>query len=427
MSKIPHTTSYYAASANPAPERPPLQGDIEADVCVIGAGFTGISAALHLAERGYRVVVLEGARVGWGASGRNGGQMVNSYSRDIDVIEKTYGIDAARALGSMMFEGGDIIRERIRQYDIRCDYKPGGVFVACNARQARGLEHHKALWNRWGNDQLELFDRSRLGDIVASDRYHGALLDRRSGHVHPLNLVLGEAAAVESLGGRIFEDSRVTDVVRGPTVTVKTSTGQVRARFAVVAGNAYLGNLIPELAIKAMPCGTQMVATEPLGEARARALIPRDYCIEDCNYILDYFRLTGDFRLIYGGGVNYGGGDPASIENFIRPKLERTFPQLRGVKIDHAWGGDFLLTLTRIPQLGRLGDNLYYAQGYSGHGVNTTHLAGKLIAEAMSAQAERFDAFARLPHYFFPGGRQFRVPFTALGAWYYSLRDKLGV
>jgi len=425
--RVPHTGSYYAATANPAPERPPLTDAIETDVCVIGAGFTGLSSALHLAEAGFSVVVLEAARIGYGASGRNGGQLVNSYSRDMDVIEKSQGPDVARVLGSMAFEGADIIRDRISQYDIQCDFRPGGVLVALNKRQLHELKEQKALWERYGHTELDLLDESEVRDVVNSERYVGGLRDRRGGHIHPLNLALGEAAAIEQHGGRLFEDSPVTRVERGERPVVHTDHGRVTARFVMVAGNAYLGGLIPELAAKAMPCGTQIITTEVLGEERARSLIPQLECVEDCNYKLDYYRITGDFRLLYGGGVTYGGGDPASIERFLRPHFEHTFPQLKGVNIDFAWGGDFLLTMNRLPQFGRIGDNIYYAQGYSGHGVTTTHLAGKLIAEALRGQAERFDAFAGLTHLPFPGGRLMRVPYTAIGAFYYGLRDKLGI
>ena len=207
---------------------------------------------------------------------------------------------------------------------------------------------------------------------------------------------------------------------------IHTPTGNVRAKFVVVAGNAYLGDLIPELAAKSMPCGTQVIATEPLDEELARSLLPQDYCVEDCNYLLDYYRLSADKRLIYGGGVVYGARDPADIESIIHPKMLKTFPQLAKVKIDYAWTGNFLLTLSRLPQVGRLGNNIYYSQGCSGHGVTYTHVAGKVIAEALSGQAERFDAFASLPHYPFPGGQRFQAPLSALGALYYSLRDRLG-
>lgn len=427
MTRVEHTTSYYAASANDKVERPALQENLSADVVVIGAGYTGLSSALHLVEKGFNVVVLEGARIGYGASGRNGGQIVNSYSRDMDVLEQKYGVDTARTLGAMAFEGGDIIRERIAKYDIDCDLKQGGIFAAITPKQFDGLKEHKALWERYGNDQLRLLDKNEISDEIGSERYSGGLLDMRSGHIHPLNLALGEARAIESLGGKIFEQSKVVKVEKGDKVKVHTEQGMVEASYAVVAGNAYLGDLIPELAAKSMPCGTQMVATEPLGEDLAKSLITNDYCVEDCNYLLDYFRLTGDNRLIYGGGVNYGGGDPADIKSFIGKKLVETFPQLKDVKLEFGWGGDFLLTMSRMPQFGRIGDNIYYMQGYSGHGVCSTHLAGKLLSEALTEQAERFDAFAQLPHLPFPGGHLLRVPFTAMGAWFYALRDRLGI
>lgn len=427
MTHATYPHSYYAHSALAAPERPPLQGDIETDVCVIGAGYTGLSTALFLLEHGFRVVVLEAAKVGFGASGRNGGQIVNSYSRDIDVIERSTDPRAAHLLGEMAFEGGRIIRERIARYGIACDLKDGGVFAAFTARQMHHLEAQKRLWGRYGHTQLELLDRSAIRHSVATDNYVGGLLDRSGGHIHPLNLALGEAAAVESLGGIIHERSPVLRIERGSNPAAHTAQGRVRAKFLVVAGNAYLGNLLPELAAKSMPCGSQVIATEPLGEELARSLLPQDYCIEDCNYLLDYYRLSADRRLIYGGGVIYGARDPADIEAIIRPKMLRTFPQLNNVKIDFAWTGNFLLTLSRLPQVGRLGANIYYSQGCSGHGVTYTHLAGKVLAEALRGQAERFDALAGLRHYPFPGGRLLRVPLTALGAWYYQLRDRLGV
>lgn len=426
MAYTPYPQSYYAFSANPAPQRPPLIGEHETDVCVIGAGYTGLSTALFLLENGFRVTVLEAAQVGFGASGRNGGQIVNSYSRDIDVVERSTNSHAAALMGQMAFEGGRIIRERIERYNIQCDLKDGGVFAAFTARQMGHLEAQKRLWERYGHTQLELLDRQDIRRVVACDNYVGGLLDHSGGHIHPLNLALGEAAAVESLGGVIHEQSPVVRIERGTTPVAHTPQGRVRAKFLVVAGNAYLGNLLPELAAKSMPCGSQVIATEPLSEELARALLPQDYCVEDCNYLLDYYRLSADRRLIYGGGVTYGARDPANIEAIIRPKLLNTFPQLQNVRIDFTWTGNFLLTLSRLPQVGRIGDNIYYSQGCSGHGVTYTHLAGKVLAEVLRGQAERFDAFAGLPHYPFPGGRLFRVPFTALGAWYYQLRDRLG-
>ncbi|ABR86408.1 TPA: FAD-binding oxidoreductase [Pseudomonas aeruginosa] len=427
MPHTPYPSSYYAASANPAPPRPELQGEVETDVCVIGAGYTGLSTALFLLENGFKVSVLEAAKVGFGASGRNGGQIVNSYSRDIDVIERTVGKREAQLLGEMAFEGGRIIRERVARYGIQCDLKDGGVFAAFTEKQMDHLRAQKQLWERYGHNQLEIMDARRIREVVATDNYIGGMLDMSGGHIHPLNLALGEAAAVESLGGTIYEQSPAIRIERGANPVVHTPQGKVKAKFIVVAGNAYLNGLVPELAAKSMPCGTQVITTEPLSEELAHSLLPQDYCVEDCNYLLDYYRLSGDKRLIYGGGVIYGARDPADIEAIIRPKMLKTFPQLKDVKIDFAWTGNFLLTLSRLPQVGRIGDNIYYSQGCSGHGVTYTHVAGKVLAEALRGQAERFDAFAGLPHYPFPGGKLLRVPFTALGAWYYSLRDKLGV
>lgn len=427
MSTPAHAPSYYAHSANPSPPRPPLQGEAEADVCIVGAGYTGLSTGIALAEAGLKVVVLEQARVGWGASGRNGGQIVHSYSRDLDVVESAYGREIAEPLGRMMFEGASVIRERIARYAIDCDLKDGGAYTAIHPSKLRQLAEHRALWERWGHPGLQLYDTpADVRRFVATDRYAGLLFDPTGGHIHPLNLALGEAAALESLGGRIHEGSAVVRVERGTPAVVHTDGGRVRARWVVLAGNAYLGGLEPKLASRAMPCGTQVIATEPLG-ARAEALIPSDCCVEDNNFLLDYFRLSGDGRLIYGGGVIYGARDPARVEALVRPKMLRTFPELADVKVEFGWTGNFLLTLSRLPQVGRLDDNVYYSQGCSGHGVTFTHLIGRVLGEAIRGQAERFDAFARLPHLPFPGGRLLRVPFTALGAFWYDMRDRLGV
>ncbi len=426
MSKPTHTTSYYAASANDKNMRPSLQGDITADVCVIGAGFTGLSTAIHLAEKGFKVVVLEGSLVGFGASGRNGGQIVNSYSRDIDFIEKHYGQEVGKEMGKMAFQGGRILRRLVKDYNIDCDLKDGGIFAACNEKQLDGMKHRKALWEKHGHTQLDMLDETSIRQRVGTERYVGGLLDNSGGHFHPLNLVLGEAAAVESLGGTIYEDSEVIKVEEGEKTKVYTKNGSVTSNFLVVSGNAYLGGLIPKLESKAIPCGTQVITTEPLSKEQQKQLIPMDNCVEDCNYLLDYYRLSGDGRLIYGGGVTYGAREPSKIEAKIVPNMLKTFPQLKGTKVDYAWTGNFLLTLMRLPQFGRIGNNIYYAQGYSGHGITCSHLAGQVLSDAITDQFERFDVFAGLPQYPFPGGRMFRVPMTAAGAMYYTLRDKLG-
>jgi len=418
-----HAKSYYAATANRQDARPALAGTETADVCIIGAGFTGISAALELAERGFSVLVLEAVRVGFGASGRNGGQIVNGYSRDLDVISNRYGADAGRAIAAMALEGGNIIRERIDKYQIHCDHVTGGLFTAFTAKQMKGLEHHRRVWADFGHHSLEMVDKAALAKHVTTNVYVGGMIDHLSGHIHPLNLVQGEAEAVESLGGRIFENSPVVAV---DGAVVKTAAGEVRAKFVLVCANAYIGDLLPEIGNKIMPVSTQILATEPLGE-QAAALLPSNVCVEDANYVLDYFRRTADGRILYGGGIVYGGQDPASIRAKILPNMLKTFPGLKDARIDYAWSGNFALTLTRFPHVGRLSPNVYFSHGDSGHGVTTTHLLGRILGEAVAGTAARFDVFAGLPYYPFPGGKALRVPLTVAGSWYYRLRDRLGV
>lgn len=422
-----HAPSWYAATANDRRVRPALAGEAQADICVIGAGFTGISAALALAERGYSVIVLEGERIGFGASGRNGGQIVNGYSRDLEVLERRYGAVKGRALAAMALEGGAIIRQRVATYGIDCDLRDGGFFAAFTARQMTELDAVRAHWQRLGHDGLEMVSAAEVGRYVRTDRYAGGMIDRKGGHIHPLNLVLGQAAAAEGLGARIHEGSRATEVTLGPDPVVRTAGGAVRARYVLVCGNAYIGGLLPQISEHMMPVSSHVMATEPLDPALAQELLPADYCVEDMNYILDYYRRTADNRLLYGGGIGYGGQDLDNLAGIIRPKLLKTFPQLAQTRIDFAWSGNFALTFTRIPHVGRLSDHVYFSHGDSGHGVTTTHLLGTVLAEAIAGHAERFDVWQSLPTLPFPGGRSLRVPLTTLAAWWYGLRDRLGV
>ena len=422
-----HAGTYYAATANDKTVHPELEGEISADVCVIGAGFTGVSAALELVENGFSVVLLEADRIGYGASGRNGGQIVNGYSRDLMVIAKRYGPEKAKALGAMSLEGGNIIRERVAKYNIDCNLVNGGFFAAFTDKQVKGMAENRANWQQYGHDGLEMVSKSEVGKYVKSDRYVGGMIDLHGGHIHPLNLVLGQAAAVSAQGGKIFENSRVIHVDTGANPVVRTKKGSVKAKYVLVCGNAYIGDLLPEIGGRMMPVSSQVMTTEVLDKDLIDSLLPANYCVEDANYVLDYYRRTEDNRLLYGGGIGYGGQDPSNLTAVIRPNMLKTFPQLENAKIEFAWSGNFALTLTRIPHIGKLSDTVYFSHGDSGHGVTTTHLLGKILGEAVRGHSERFDVWASLPNLPFPGGKLLRVPLTALGAWWYGIRDKLGV
>ena len=419
--------SYYAASAHPAPERPPFEGEAAPDVAILGAGFTGLSAGIDLAAAGESVMILEAHRVGWGASGRNGGQIVNGLNAGLDTVERRYGAETARFVASLVQEGGAIIRERIAKYGIDCDLRDGNLFAALTERQMRGLAEKQALWRRYGLDNFELLDRDAVRRHVATDLYAGGMLDATGGHLHPLNLALGEAAGFEAEGGVIHEASPVERIDGiGSAPVLHTARGAIRPKRLILAGNAYLGRVVPELDTRVMPFSTQIIATEPLGP-RGAALLPTGVCVEDVRYVLDYYRLSADGRLLFGGGTVYGGTDPADITAKILPNLEKVFPGLRGVRVDYAWSGNCAISFSRVPQMGRLGPNTYYAAGYSGHGVVGSHLFGRIIASALLGDAGRFDTFAAVPWIPFPGGQRFRVPYSMLGSWWYGLRDRLGL
>ena len=423
-----HTTSYYAASANPSPERPALVGEQRFDVCIVGAGYSGLSAGLHLAEKGYQVAIVEGARVGWGASGRNGGQIVHGLNASLQTIERRYGRDTSRFVASVAREGASIIRERVRTYNIDCALKGGNIFTAYTDAHMRELEERRNIWAGYGLDGQEMLSKEDLRKRVGSDVYAGGLIDHTGGHMHPLNLALGEAAAIEQNGGVIFEHSPVTFVdAEAAEPIIKTAKGQITCKTLILCGNAYLGRVEPKLAKRVMPVSTQIIATEPLGDDLAAELLPSDECVEDIRYVLDYFRLSQDKRMLFGGGVVYGGTDPANVERKIRPAMEKVYPQLKSKKVEFAWSGNFALSFSRVPQMGRLGTNTYFAHGYSGHGVTGSHLFGRILSEAVDADLTRFDVFANLPWFPFPGGRMLRVPYSVVGSWYYAFRDRVGV
>lgn len=417
---------YYAATAGPAPAFGPLTGSVRADVAVVGGGYAGLSAALELAERGFRVVLLEAQSVGWGASGRNGGQVLNGLNKGPAAVEGLVGRPLSRLLWDMTVEATELVRQRIARHAIACDWRSGFVLAATKPSQQRGLaDEVELLQAHYGYDRAQLLDPVLLAGHVASRRFVGGLLDHGCGHLHPLKYAHGLARAAAAAGVVLHDHSPVSAVLAGPRTTLRTPAGEVLADHVVLAANAYVGGLRPALARTIMPVATFIIATESLGENRAAQLLPSNACISDANFVLNYFRRSADHRLLFGGGAAYSGRRPPGLEAVMRARLVRAFPELAGTRIDYLWGGLVDITMNRLPDFGRIEGNLYYAQGFSGHGIALATLAGRLLAEAISGSAGRFDVIARLPHRAFPGGPLLRTPLLVLGMLWYRLRDLL--
>ena len=416
--------SYYAATANEHDPRPPLRGALEADVCIVGAGFTGLSSAIFLRERGFEVVVLEACRVGFGASGRNGGQMIGGISGE-ERIARRHGGAIDDLLWDMRWAGHRIIRDRVARFGIRCDLKAGYLDVAIRPRHLRDLEREaERLARRNFPATFRLLSREETAQTVGTRAYIGALLNMHNGHLHPLNLCLGEARAAATLGVAIHEHSPVTGIDHGRRVTVRTADGSVTAETVIVAGNAYQ-QFHRALRSRFFPVRSFIIATQPLTREQLETVNPQDLAVCDPNFVLEYFRLSADKRLLFGGRCDYFGEAPERIGKELRPRMERIFPQLRGIAIDYAWGGTIAVPFNRIPQLGRLAPNVWFSQGYSGHGVNVTHLAGEVLAEAIAGTMERFDVFARFRSRSIPGVTRFGRQMVSLGMLWYGLRDRL--
>jgi gamma-glutamylputrescine oxidase len=418
--------SWYSASANRQFELPALQGDETADVCIIGGGYTGLSSAIHLADRGYRVVLLEAERIGWGASGRNGGQCTVGQRQPQEALENMVGAEHARRLWDLSLEAVATVRQFIGRFDIQCDLKRGNLVAAAKRSDAEWYRQHADHMREVYGLACRFVEGDELTHLTGSKVFRGGFLEYESAHLHPLNYALGLAAAAQSLGVRMYENSRVTGYDHASPTRVATSAGSVAAPYVVLACNGYLGRLEPRIAGRIMPINNFMLATEPLGAARRQQLNPEDLCMYDARFVVNYWKLSADGRMLFGGGENYTRRFPADIKAFVRKYLLQLYPQLAGVRIDHGWGGTLAVTINRMPCFGRLDPDVYYALGYSGHGVQMATLAGKLIAEAVAGTAERFDVMARIPSPAFPGGTLLRWPGLVVGMLYHAIKDRLG-
>ncbi len=419
----PHCASYYAATRNIESIYSPLAGDVRSDVCVIGGGFTGVSTALTLAERGYCVTLLEQNRIGWGASGRNGGQIIGGFSGESQ-LAKYWGGKYDDMIFEIGYRGHDIIAERVQKYGIECDLKSGYIDVAVKKSHLKSLrEWHEELCAYGMEDKVRLVDGKEMPSVVGTDCYLGGMINNRNGHVHPLNLCVGEAAAAADLGVSIHEESPVSSIQHGSKPVVITPNGRVTADFVVMAGNAYQRLEQRALSGLMFPAGSYIIATEPLSEEEASAINPLDLAICDQNALVDYFRLSADRRLLFGGRCNYSGKVPRDITASMMPRMLKVYPQLVGKRIDYSWGGNIGIVVNRVPLLGRVKPNVFYSMGYSGHGVNVTHVCGEILADAISGTFERMDIFAEMPHTRFPLGQWMGGQMVALGMLYYRMRD----
>ncbi|WP_010485493.1 NAD(P)/FAD-dependent oxidoreductase [Pseudomonas sp. S9] len=420
--------SYYTATLNQETNYPRLQGQVSVDVVIIGGGFTGVASAVELAERGLKVAIVEAKKIGWGATGRNGGQVTGSLSADGAMrkqMRNKLGSEVDDFIWGLRWRGHEIIKKRIEKYSIACDLKYGHLHAAYKPAHMDDLKaDYEEAVRRGMGDEVTLLDRSAVRNHLDSDLYHGAIKNMRNMHLHPLNLCIGEAKAAESLGALIFEHSEVLEIIHGDKPAVVTAEGRIDAKQVLLAGDVY-----PQLEPKKLkgmifPAMGGIVTTEPLGEV-ADQINPHDLAVYDCRFVLDYFRLTADKRLLFGGGANYSGRDSRDIAAELRPGIEQTFPKLKGVDIDFQWSCAMGIVINRIPQLGKLSDNVWYCQGYSGHGIATTHIMGEVMANALTGTLEKFDTFAGCSHIKVPFGDVLGNPMLAVGMWYYQLLEKL--
>lgn len=422
-----YPASYYAATAGTLETAGEPEGEIRADICIVGGGFTGISSALHLAKRGYRVVLVEANRIGWGASGRNGGQVNMGMRLDQPELETRYGKETAHKLWSVAVQAVDLVKALIVEHGIDCGFKPGVIHSSHRPADARHFaDLADTMRERYGVTSIDLLDREALHALLPSNFYHCGLLDRDAGHLHPLKYLFGLARAAQAQGAVLYENARVTAIEPGSQAIVRTAKAVIRADHVVLGVNGYGGELVGEDASFVMPINAYIGATRPLSEKEAESVLTADHAVADSKFVINYFRLSEDRRLLFGGGESYGYRFPSDIDRIVRKPMLEVFPQLRDVPFDYRWGGTLGITMSRMPHFRRHGGNVLTAAGFSGQGVALATLSGQVIAETIAGQAERFDLMASLPAARFPGGPAMRLPLLVLAMTWYALRDRLG-
>ena len=416
-----HAPSYYAASVNWQTDYPQLEGDLNVDVVIVGAGFSGVATAVELCERGYKVALVESNRIGWGATGRNGGQIIGGYGSDPSAFSSSIGSEGVKIVESMGSECVQIIKERIEKYNIDCDLKWGYCEVGLKKR-------HLKSYREWAAEDsaIQILDQNEIKEYVNSDLYLGGYYREDWGHIQPLNLCIGEAKAAEVMGAKIFEQTQITRITYGENPAVHTDKGSIKANHVILCGNAYMGNLVPYLDARVLPATSCIIATEPLSDEQLQQTMVRDVAVCDSRTALDYYRLSADKRLLFGGLSNYTGLEPSNVQAIMHAKMTKVFPSLKNTRIDYSWSGSMGISVRRMPQIGRIkNSNVLYISGYSGHGVAPTHMTGRILAEAVDGDTHRFDIMNKMFHLPWPGGKLLRRPAMAVGMMWYKMLDAL--